>query len=66
MRLKLHLKCYREDKVAAAHDFHEAAGMPGIIGCIDGTLVKIVAPQEEEWSYINRKGVHSINVQVLI
>lgn len=38
--------------------------MPGVIGCIDGTHIKITAPSNQEWAYVNRKGVHSINVQV--
>ncbi|XP_050710739.1 uncharacterized protein LOC126995293 [Eriocheir sinensis] len=27
-----------------AEDFHAVAGMPGVIGCIDGTLIPIVSP----------------------
>lgn len=38
---------------------------PGIIGAIDGTHVHILGPQEEEWNYVNRKGRHSINVQIV-
>ncbi len=38
--------------------------MPRTVGCVDGTQVKIKAPSEEEWVYVNRKGQHSINVQV--
>ena len=35
-----------------------------MIGCLDGTQVKIMAPSVNEHEYVNRKGVHSINVQV--
>ena len=40
-------------------------GLPGIIGCIDGTHVSIVTPIENEHLYINRKRYHSLNVQII-
>lgn len=45
-------------------DFHSIAGMPKTIGAVDGTHIRIKAPNEEEAAYVNRKGEHSINVQV--
>ncbi|XP_033995593.1 putative nuclease HARBI1 [Trematomus bernacchii] len=39
--------------------------LPGIVGCIDGTHVRIQAPSEHEYLYVNRKGYHSINVQIV-
>ena len=44
--------------------FFRMAGFPGVIGCVDGTHVRIQAPVENEHEYVNRKNVHSINVQV--
>ena len=44
--------------------FHAVAGFPDVIGCIDGTHVKISPPSVDENAYINRKGFHSLNVQV--
>ena len=41
------------------------SGIPGIVGCIDGTHVRIQAPSEHEYLYVNRKGYHSINVQIV-
>ena len=39
------------------------AQFPNVVGCLDGTHVKILAPLlEDERSYVNRKGYHSINV----
>lgn len=38
---------------------------PGIIGAIDGTHVHILGPHDEEWNYVNRKGRHSVNVQIV-
>ncbi|XP_018365088.1 PREDICTED: putative nuclease HARBI1, partial [Trachymyrmex cornetzi] len=43
----------------------EKKGFPGIIGMIDGTHIKIEAPQENHESYINRKGYHSIQLQIV-
>ena len=45
--------------------FYEKGGFPGVIGCIDGTHVRIQAPSHDEPSYVNRKGFHSINVQAI-
>ena len=36
----------------------------GLLGCIDGTHIKVMAPRENESEYVNRKGVRSLNVQV--
>lgn len=43
--------------------FYLAAGFPNVIGCIDGTHVRIQAPSVDENAFVNRKGYHSINVQ---
>lgn len=45
--------------------FAEIAGFPNVIGCIDGTHIAIKAPTEDEPAYVNRKGWHSINVQIV-
>ena len=42
------------------------SGFPNVIGCIDGTQVPILAPSINEADYVNRKGYHSINVQVSV
>ncbi|XP_033724492.1 putative nuclease HARBI1 [Pecten maximus] len=39
------------------------AGFPSVIGAVDGTHIRIQAPHQDEPSYVNRKGYHSINVQ---
>ena len=36
-----------------------------MIGCIDGTHVRIQAPKDDEKSYVNRKNFHSINVMAV-
>ena len=43
--------------------FYQRGGFPCVIGCVDGTHIRIQAPNEHENAYVNRKGFHSINVQ---
>ncbi|XP_062596055.1 putative nuclease HARBI1 [Saccostrea cucullata] len=40
--------------------FYRLAGFPNVVGCIDGTHVRIQAPSHDENSFVNRKGYHSI------
>lgn len=47
--------------------FYRNYGIPGVIGCIDGSHFKIVVPnKEEEHLYYSRKHYHSLNVQMVI
>lgn len=54
----------RADAIMA--EFETASGFSNTIGAIDGTHIKIRAPQKYKQSYVNRKGYHSIHVQVRI
>lgn len=45
--------------------FNIASGFPKIIGAVDGTHIRIDAPKENATDYVNRKGFHSIQLQVL-
>ncbi|KAK0155339.1 putative nuclease HARBI1 [Merluccius polli] len=45
-------------------DFHRIAGLPNVMGCVDGTQIPITAPAENEADYVNRKSFHSVNVQI--
>ncbi|KAL5236887.1 hypothetical protein ACI65C_004297 [Semiaphis heraclei] len=53
------------------NEFYETTGFQGCIGCIDCTHVAIVPPNKDplnanpEYIYINRKGYHSVNVQLI-
>lgn len=40
-------------------------GFPGVVGVIDGSLVKIRAPVENAESYICRKKYHALQLQVI-
>lgn len=50
--------------VSIMQGFEAASGFPEVIGAIDGTHVRINAPNENPADYINRKGYHSIQLQV--
>ena len=41
-------------------------GFPNVVGCVDGTQIKIKAPNKNEGDFINRKGFHALNVQVIL
>lgn len=49
---------------SSARAFQAICGFPNLIGAIDGTHISITAPKENPESYVNRKGVHSIQLQV--
>ena len=50
------------DIVSTKQSFHAIAEFPQVIGAIDGTLIAIKTPQEEEHRYVSRKGGHSLNI----
>ncbi|XP_066600973.1 putative nuclease HARBI1 [Prorops nasuta] len=39
--------------------------LQGVLGMMDGTHIRILAPKENAVAYINRKGYHSIQLQVI-
>ncbi|KAG5866887.1 hypothetical protein JTB14_037488 [Gonioctena quinquepunctata] len=45
--------------------FMEHTQFPGIMGAIDCTHIAIIRPREEEHNYMNRKGYHSKNIQII-
>ena len=55
---------FRQELAQIAGEFYDKYRMPNTIGCIDGTHIIIKAPSEEEPLYVNRKQLHSLNVQV--
>lgn len=50
---------------AIAQGFFGIAGMPLVAGCIDGTLIRIKAPSENEDQFVDRHGDHSLNCMVV-
>ncbi|XP_053299052.1 putative nuclease HARBI1 [Pleuronectes platessa] len=51
--------------IQAKQNFFLLGNMPNTIGAIDCIHVHIQAPHENEWEFVNRKGRHSINVQLV-
>ncbi|KAJ8720673.1 hypothetical protein PYW08_006138 [Mythimna loreyi] len=45
--------------------FQRTHNLPGVIGCIDCTHIAITRPVEDEHTFFNRKGYHSLNVQMI-
>ena len=54
-----------EDKNSTRAGMYDIAGFPCVIGCIDGTHIRLLAQSQNEPNFINRKNYHSINVQVI-
>uniref|UniRef100_A0A673Y676 Putative nuclease HARBI1 n=1 Tax=Salmo trutta TaxID=8032 RepID=A0A673Y676_SALTR len=46
-------------------DFHTIAEFPNVVGAIDCTHIAIKTPSLNELNFVNRKGFHSVNVQVI-
>lgn len=46
-------------------DFYRIAGMPRVIGAVDGSLIPIRAPHHEEHLYVCHKGFHVINAMAV-
>ena len=45
--------------------FYDKGGFPGVIGCVNGTHMRIQAPSTNENDFVNQKGFNSINVQAV-
>lgn len=45
--------------------FEESSSFPKTVGAIDGIHIRIDAPKENSVDYINRKGFHSIQLQLV-
>ena len=52
----------QEQLTAVKQAFHRVAQFPNVIGAIDGTLISILTPHEDEHLYVSRKGGHSLNI----
>ena len=61
----IHMPRNRQEIDRVNADFYCVAGFPGVLGCIDCTHIPIIAPADDEYSYVNRKNFHSINVQAI-
>ncbi|XP_029452894.1 putative nuclease HARBI1 [Rhinatrema bivittatum] len=55
----------REEQHETMRDFYQIARFPSVLGAIDCTHVPLRAPGGDEAIYRNRKGFHSLNMQVV-
>ncbi|XP_049523941.1 putative nuclease HARBI1 [Dermacentor silvarum] len=57
------------EKVAVKQRFLERGKLPGVVGCVDGTLIAIVRPRKmspaETEAYWSRKGFYALNCMVV-
>ena len=44
--------------------FYAMRAIPSVIGCIDGTHIRMQGPNQQDHEFVNRKNYRSINVQV--
>ena len=54
----------QEEAERTMGQFWERFKIPSVFGCIDGTLIAIQRPTEDEAAYVCRKQFHALNVQV--
>lgn len=55
-----------DEKTANKLQFYEKTKFPGVIACVDCTHVCLIAPIYDEHLFVDRKGNHSLNVQLVI
>lgn len=53
------------DEQKTTDEFKNRAGIPGVIGAVDGTHIPICTPKFMPNSYLNRKMYHSIVLQAV-
>lgn len=54
-----------DEKRKIALNLYVKHGIPSVIGCVDGTHVRIIAPSSNKHLYYNRKGYYSLNVMLV-
>ncbi|XP_035271766.1 putative nuclease HARBI1 [Anguilla anguilla] len=57
----------RREGIQQAHQgFHAVAGIPQVLGLVDGTLIPVSNPSVDDQMFICRKGYSAINTQVVV
>ncbi|KAJ8909426.1 hypothetical protein NQ315_003478 [Exocentrus adspersus] len=55
-----------EEKIKVSEEFQQISGLPGVIGCIDGTFIAIRTPAHKVKStYVNRHDMPSMTLQAI-
>ncbi|XP_069751979.1 uncharacterized protein [Narcine bancroftii] len=67
MDLPIHIFCIHggDDIRTVFRGFEVYRGMPQCAGAIDGTQIHVTPPAEFQADYLNRKGFHSIKLEVV-
>lgn len=62
----IRFKMTENERTEAKVEFFKKTGFPGVIGCVDGTHIKILTPRkQDQHRYYNRKGFFSINAMIV-
>nr|XP_033783868.1 putative nuclease HARBI1 [Geotrypetes seraphini]XP_033783869.1 putative nuclease HARBI1 [Geotrypetes seraphini] len=61
----IHFPMEKRARQQLKDEFYGLAGLPGVLGVLDCTHVAIKAPNAEDLSYVNCKGVHSLNCMMV-
>uniref|UniRef100_A0A667ZBL6 DDE Tnp4 domain-containing protein n=1 Tax=Myripristis murdjan TaxID=586833 RepID=A0A667ZBL6_9TELE len=64
-RFNEYVKFPTQQQNVTRQKLHQIAGFPDLLGCVDGTHVRIKGPKSNENDFVNRKGYHSINTQIV-
>uniref|UniRef100_A0A672LUB4 Putative nuclease HARBI1 n=1 Tax=Sinocyclocheilus grahami TaxID=75366 RepID=A0A672LUB4_SINGR len=62
----IRLPATRQEVQEVHQGCHAIAGIPRVLGLVDGTLIPIADPSVIDQAYISRKGYAAINVQVIV
>uniref|UniRef100_A0A182NT39 DDE Tnp4 domain-containing protein n=1 Tax=Anopheles dirus TaxID=7168 RepID=A0A182NT39_9DIPT len=55
-----------DEQQEARRYFFAKSGIPGIVMCVDGTHIKIIAPINNRDQHYNRKGYYSLNALIVV
>ncbi|XP_065356335.1 putative nuclease HARBI1 [Calliphora vicina] len=55
---------HQEQSASKTH-FYQKFGIPGVVGCVDGTLIRLTKPPSDHALYFSRKGHYSINAMMV-
>ena len=55
---------FPENTIQISQQFYDLGQIPNVIGCVDGTLIRIKRPSENEHVYICRKGFPALNALI--
>ncbi|XP_037934599.1 putative nuclease HARBI1 isoform X2 [Teleopsis dalmanni] len=53
------------ERSASKRHFMQKFGIPGVVGCVDGTHIRMTKPHRDHHLFYNRKGYFSINAMII-